>query len=71
MQHLCTPDAASSVGCCYCQADLDAQQKPGMYHPATMGMDEDLIIHGEPFSEHKSTFQVKSAWQQSRHLAIW
>ena len=22
------------------------------------GMAEDLIVHGEPFTEHKSTFQV-------------
>lgn len=43
-------------------ADLDAHQKAGAsQHPGELGMNEDLIIHGEPFTEHKSTFQAHLA----------
>lgn len=49
----------TSPGLYCCQADLDAHQKAGAsQHPGELGMNEDLIIHGEPFTEHKSTFQV-------------
>ena len=49
----------TSSGLYCCQADLDAHQKAGAsQHAGELGMNEDLIIHGEPFTEHKSTFQV-------------
>jgi len=49
----------TSSGLYCCQADLDAHQKAGKsQHPGELGMNEDFIIHGAPFTEHKSTFQV-------------
>lgn len=31
-------------------------------------MAEELIIHGEPFTEHKSTFQVRLGWHKPKQL---
>ncbi|KAL3135682.1 hypothetical protein ABBQ38_006154 [Trebouxia sp. C0009 RCD-2024] len=44
------------------QAEISAQQEASASDERTAhGMAEDLIIHGEPFTEHKSTFQAHLA----------
>lgn len=44
------------------QADLNAQQEAShLEERAAFGMAEDQITHGEPFTEHKSTFQAHLA----------
>ena len=50
------------------QGDLHVQQQASETEECNaFGMAEDLIIHGEPFTEHKSTFQVGSAWNASQN----
>lgn len=44
------------------QADLNGEQQGAqLQQPHSIGMPEDLIIHGEPFTESKSTFQAHLA----------
>lgn len=40
------------------QADLEGARTNGSAPSSVRFMDEQLIVHGEPFTEHKSTFQV-------------
>lgn len=54
----CVPGVLTVLTLC-CQVDIDAQQQATeMEERRAFGMAEHLILHGEPYTEHKSTFQV-------------